>query len=84
MQQVDKQTFQTKSKVNIEIVLFITLLLPCKNKYNVYNRQIQTYKSGIPLILIDSTTLKSVLAPELQCLLKVKEELSIDFSGCEK
>ena len=25
-----------------------------------------------------------MLGPELQCLLRVKEDLSIDFSGCEK
>ena len=40
-------------------------------------------QSLTPILNFYATILQD-LGPELQCLLRVKEDLSIDFSGCEK
>ena len=34
--------------------------------------------------LLIAFVINPVLGPELQCFLKVKEDLSIEFSGCQK
>ena len=40
-------------------------------------------QSLTPILNFYATILQD-LGPELQCLLRVKEDLSTDFSGCEK
>ena len=56
-----------------------------KQKFNLVGKKMR--KMFVYLNLLLCNELFAHLGPELQCLLKVKEDLlklSIDFSGCEK
>ena len=42
------------------------------------------FRGNVQDTLVYLENINLILGPELQCLLRVKKDLSIDFSGCEK